>query len=69
MAMADGRMEKLPPPRTDYPFEVRESLQLLDDGKHILAADQYSLWLLDLGPEPTRASIGSGKNHSAVTEQ
>ena len=54
MALADGRREELPPARTDYLFEIRESLQLLDNGKHILAADQYSIWLLQLGPEPAR---------------
>jgi len=54
MALADGRREELPAPRTDYLFEIRESLQLLDNGKHILAADQYSIWLLQLGPEPAR---------------
>jgi hypothetical protein len=54
VAMADGRKEKLPPPRTDYPFEIRESLQFLDDGNHVLAADQFSIWLLELEPEPAR---------------
>ena len=68
VALADGRREELPPPRTDYPFEVRESLQLLDDGKRILAADQYSIWLLELGPEPTRASVSDRDDHS-VSEQ
>ena len=48
MALADGRREELPPLRTDYPFNPRQSLQLLDDGKHVLAADQISLWLLEL---------------------
>jgi hypothetical protein len=52
MALANGIRQKLPPPRTDYPFEVRESLQLLDDGQRILVADQYSIWLLEPGPEP-----------------
>jgi hypothetical protein len=61
MALADGRREQLPPLRTDYPFELRESLQLLDDGKHILAADQYSIWLLEPGPEPARVSVGNGQ--------
>ena len=49
MALADGRKEELPPLRTDYPFEPKESLQLLDDRKHVLAADQFSIWLLELG--------------------
>lgn len=52
MALADGTREELPPLRSDYPFVPRESLQLLDDGKHVLAADQISLWLLELKPEP-----------------
>jgi hypothetical protein len=52
MALAGGTREELPPPRTDYPFEIKESLQLLDDGKNVLMADQYSIWLLQLGPEP-----------------
>ena len=69
MALADGRREKLPPPRTDSPFEPTESLQLLDDGKHILAADQISVWLLELKPEPAHASVGNGNNSSAVPEQ
>jgi hypothetical protein len=55
-AFADGRTEALPPLRTDYPIQLRESLQLLDDGKHVLAADQYSLWLLELKPESPQAS-------------
>jgi hypothetical protein len=54
MAMADGSSEQLPPLRTDYPFEPRQSLQLLDDGIHVLAADQISLWLLELKPESGR---------------
>ena len=58
VALADGRREELPPPGTDYPFEVRESLQLLNDGKHILAADQYSLWLLEPNLEPNRDAAG-----------
>jgi hypothetical protein len=61
MAMADGRREELPPPRRDYPFEVRESLQLLEDGQRVLVADQYSLWLLELGHEPLRASLQKGR--------
>lgn len=68
MAMADGRREELPPLRKDYPFEPKESLQLLDDGIHVLAADQFSLWLLELKPEQA-ASVGSGDNNSAVTEK
>jgi hypothetical protein len=68
MAMADGRREALPPPRTDYPFEIKESLQLLDDGKHVLVADQYSIWLLELGPEPARASGGKGDNNSTSSD-
>ena len=59
MALADGHREKFPPLRTDYPFQPRESLQLLADGKHILAADQISLWLLELKPEPDLSS-GNG---------
>jgi hypothetical protein len=69
MAMADGERKELPPPRTDYPFEIKESLQLLDDGKHILVADQYSIWLLELEPEPTHTSVGNRDNHSASSEQ
>jgi hypothetical protein len=65
MAMADGRREQLPPLRTDYPFQPKESLQLLDDGIHVLAADQISLWLLDLKPEPVKASTDSGDNSSS----
>ena len=68
MALADGRREALPPARTDYPFEIKESLQLLDDGKHVLVADQYSIWLLELGPEPARASGGNGDNNSTASE-
>jgi hypothetical protein len=48
MTIADGKREKLPPLRTEYPFVINESLQLLDGGKHILAADQFSVWRLDL---------------------
>jgi len=55
MSLADGRKEKLPSLRTDYPFMPRESLQLLDDGKHVLAADQISVWLLELKPDPAHA--------------
>jgi len=69
MALADGRREELPAPRTDYLFEIRESLQLLDNGKHILAADQYSIWLLELGPESGRTSVGNGLNNSASSGQ
>jgi hypothetical protein len=69
MALADGRREELPPPRTDYPFNPRESLQLLDDGKHVLAADQISLWLPELKPDPAHASVGSGDDNSTVTEK
>ena len=69
MAMADGRREQFPPLRTDYPFEPKESLQLLDDGKHVLAADQISVWLLELKPEPAHASVGNGDDSPAVPEQ
>jgi hypothetical protein len=65
MSMVDGRREKFPPLRTDYPFEPRQSLQLLDDGIHVLAADQTSLWLLDLKPEPVKASTGNVDNSSS----
>jgi hypothetical protein len=68
MVLADGRTEKLPPPRTDYPFEVTESLQFVDDGKRILVADQYSTWLLELGPEPARASADNGGNNSTSSD-
>jgi len=54
MTLADGRREQFPPLRTDYPFEPKETLQLMDDGKHVLAADQFSLWLLELNPAPAR---------------
>lgn len=69
MALADGEREQLPPLRTDYPFEPKESLQLLDDGKHVLAADQISVWLLELKPEPAHASVGNGDDSPAVPEQ
>jgi len=65
MALADGRREKFPPLRTDYPFQPKESLQLLADGKHVLAADQISLWLLELKPEPERSSGGGNINKTA----
>jgi hypothetical protein len=48
MRLADGTREPYPPLRTDYAFEPRESFQLLPDGKHVLAADQFSIWLLEL---------------------
>ena len=64
--MAGGNRSR--PARTDYPFEIKESLQLLDDGKHVLAADQYSIWLLELRPEPARASGGKGDNNSTASE-
>jgi hypothetical protein len=57
MRLADGTTEQFPPLRTDYPMDLQESFQLLDDGKHVLAADQYSIWLLELNPEPVRAGI------------
>ena len=65
MALADGTREQFPPLRTDYPFEPNEALQLMDDGKHVLAADQFSLWLLELNPEPARAPAGNVNNNSA----
>ena len=55
IALADGRREELPPPGTDYPFEVTESLQLLDDGKRVLVADQFSIWLLDFSITPAES--------------
>jgi hypothetical protein len=48
---------------------AKESLQLLADGKHILAADQISVWLLELKPEPAHASVGNGDDSPAVPEQ
>jgi len=45
--LADGRREEFSPLRTEYKFEPKESLKLLDDGQHVLAADQYSIWLLE----------------------
>jgi hypothetical protein len=69
MAMADGRREELPPLRTDYPFQPRESLQLLDDGKHVLAADQISLWLLELKSESSSAPVDNENIRSALTEK
>jgi hypothetical protein len=68
MRLADGRTEKLPPLRTDYPFELRESLQILEGGRHILAADQYSLWLLELGQEAADAS-NAHRNTAALGER
>jgi hypothetical protein len=65
MRLADGATEQFPPLRTDYPIELRESLQLLPDGKHVLAADQFSLWLLELNPAPARAPVASVNNNSA----
>ncbi len=41
---------------TDYLFEIREAMQLVNDGKQILAADQYSIWLLNLRPEALNAN-------------
>ena len=51
MMMADGTTEQFPPLRTDYPIDLQESLQLLPDGKHVLAADQFSIWLLELNTD------------------
>ena len=64
-ALANGKREALPPLRTDYPMRLKESLQLLDDGKHVLAADPYSLWLLELRPEPAGASVDTGNHNPA----
>ena len=66
MALADGRREQFLPPRTDYPFEPKESLQLLDDGIHVLAADQFSLWLLELKPEAAPAPVEDDKSNPAA---
>ena len=66
-AMSDGRREQLTPLRTDYPFEPSECLQLLADGKHVLAADPFSLWLLELKPEEQGPSAGKGEDYSALT--
>jgi hypothetical protein len=60
MSLADGRREPLPSPRADYEFAPTESLKLLEDGKHVLAADQFSIWLLELKPERATASVGAG---------
>jgi hypothetical protein len=46
-------------------MDIQESLQLLDDGKHILAADQFSIWLLELNLDPPRAAVGNNNNISA----
>jgi len=61
--MADGRWQagSTPPARTDYPFEIKESLQLLDDGKHVLVADQYSIWLLNWGLNRHAPRVVTGK--------
>jgi hypothetical protein len=63
LSLADGRRETLSPLRTDYPFEPKESLQLLDDGKHVLAADEISLWRLELNPDQPHAPVGDGPNN------
>jgi hypothetical protein len=68
MALADGRREELPPLRTDYPFEPRESLQFTSDGNHILAADQISLWLLGSKPE-TAPDTNDGRSVKAEPGQ
>ena len=65
MALADGKREELPPLRTDYPIKLDESLQLLDDGKHVLAADQFSIWLLELSPEAAQARVANDKSNPA----
>jgi hypothetical protein len=69
IALSDGTREQLPPPRTDYEFEPTEALQLLDAGKHILAADQFSIWLLELAPETQRASAEDGRQSSAPIQK
>ena len=56
----------LPPVLTDNPFEPKESPQLLDDGKHVLAADHYSLWLLELKPEAAGAPVEGGPSDAAA---
>jgi hypothetical protein len=61
MALADARREALASPRTDYKFEPGELLQLLPDGKRILAADQCSLWLLEPEPDYTPVNNTPGR--------
>lgn len=56
----------LPPLLTDNQFEPKESPQLLDDGKHVLAADHYSLWLLELKPEAAQAPAVDDKSNPAL---
>jgi hypothetical protein len=50
-ALSTGLRQEISPLRPEYKFEPKESLQLLDDGKHVLAADQYSIWLLEPAPK------------------
>jgi hypothetical protein len=53
-SMTGGHVEDFPALETEYAFAPSETLQLLNDGRHVLAADRFSVWLLELGPKEDR---------------
>jgi hypothetical protein len=64
-ALTDGARHEFSPLNTKYPFEPRERLQLLPDGKHILAADQYSIRVLQFKPQ--RATVAPDHQETSST--
>jgi hypothetical protein len=67
-ALTDARREKFSSPRAEYEFEPKEALQLLDDGKQVLAADQYSIWLLELNHETAGKTSTKTADHATATK-
>jgi hypothetical protein len=61
-ASITGRqVEDFPPFETKYPFAPSEALQLLDDGRRVLAADRFSIWLLELDSSEAAGESQTGR--------
>ena len=48
------KLETFPPVRSEYQFRATQGLQPLDEGKRLLAADEYSLWILEPSDSPAQ---------------
>jgi hypothetical protein len=58
------QVEEFPALETNYEFAPTECLELLEDGKRVLAADRFSVWLLELSSREPSSVKASSPNTS-----